>query len=353
MNRRIILLINLVSLICLLISPAAMSEMDYSTVYESAVRLAGNDLTNLDNLQDALVMLDQIGAYSFTKSYVMYFQALLEIQDKEDYDTATLRLGNCSRKEGFVADLQEQNLPSCDELLKYIDARRLESGGNIAEAYSAFVGLAVLDSPERAFNLSLLMKTLPTETKVVTYTPASTPAPTPTPTPKRTAKPKASIPAFSETYPGTSAKLRSAGDDGYRVYSFAGPGKVYVPTGGYKPAKQRKVTVFFEEDGYVFADVAYQTVEERYIYLPRSGFGSLGDIPSVSKMKTYTGTATDSITPVWGPDDNFKSTGDYVCKKGTKVEIFFKENGYLYAEYTCDKGLVRMWLPEKNIKIKK
>ena len=49
----------------------ASGETDYSTQYEYAIRLAGNDLTNPANLQDAITSLEQIGAYKLTKSYLM------------------------------------------------------------------------------------------------------------------------------------------------------------------------------------------------------------------------------------------------------------------------------------------
>ena len=69
MKQRIILLLTTVALLCVLFFPSSFSEVDYDTVYESAIKLAGNDLTNLDNVNDAVLMLAQTGSYSFTKSY--------------------------------------------------------------------------------------------------------------------------------------------------------------------------------------------------------------------------------------------------------------------------------------------
>ena len=169
---------------------------------------------------------------------------------------------------------------------------------------------------------------------------------------KKKAKAAPALPVLPEAYPGLDARLKSAGDDGYRVYSYLGPGKAYVASGGYKPAKQRKITVYFQEDGFVLADVQYQTTEERFVYLPKGSLSVSDNIPDASKLKTYTGTANASITPSWGPDGRFNSVSSLAIKKGTKLTVFFQENGYVYAEYSCDKGKVRMWLPANKVTLK-
>ncbi len=169
---------------------------------------------------------------------------------------------------------------------------------------------------------------------------------------KKKAKVAPALPVLSEAYPGLDVRLKSAGDDGYRVYSYLGPGKAYVPSGGYKPAKQRKVTVYFQEDGFVLADVQYQTTEERFVYLPKGSLSVSGSIPDGSKMKTYTGTANGNITPSRGPDGRFNSVSSLAVKKGTKLTVFFQENGFIYAEYSCDKGKVRMWLPADKVTVR-
>ena len=352
MKTRFFLFSLILCLLITLFSPVAYSEVDYNSTYKTAIKLSSNDLTNLNSLQDAISMLEQTGAYSYSKSYLMYFQALLELQKNYDFDTASLRLVNCSRQTGFVSDLQERNLPSCDELLKYIDARKLESAGRTDEAYSAFVDLTVLDSPDRAFNLSLSVANATSAPTTEEVSPTSTPTPIQTVEPSIESTPQLSVPVLSEVYPGSDAHLRKSGDEGFRVYSYTGPGKTFVPSGGYKPYKQRKITVFFEEDGWVLADVQYQTSEERVVSLPKYSFDSIGNIPTVSRLEYYTGTTTASITPSWGPDNRFNSVSSLVVEKGTKLKVFFQENGFVYAEYVCTKGTVRMWLPANNVEVK-
>lgn len=182
MKNRFLSIALILCLIFALCLSGALGDIDYNSTYETAIKLASNDLTNLNGLQDSIAMLEQTGAYSLTRSYLMYFQALLELQESNDFDTSGLRLENCSRKADFVTDLQERGLPSCDELMKYIYARRLESSGDIDNAYAVFVDLTVLDSPDRAFLLSLSIA-------------KATPAPTEEPTPEPTSEPTPVLPS--------------------------------------------------------------------------------------------------------------------------------------------------------------
>lgn len=350
MKRYSFLIVLLLCLMLVFHFQAACGEVDYHSTYETAIKLAGNDLTDLDSLQDSMTMLEQTGAYAYSKSYLMYFQALLEIQKGDDLDTAGLRLENCNRQAEFVADLEERNLPSCEELIRYIEARRLESEGKTEEAHAVFVELTLLDSPERAFNLSLdLAKATPEPTQE--EMPAMTPEPA-----RETGDPEAeaqqasaSVPILSEVYPGSEAHLRIPGNKDQRVFATIGPGKSYASAGGYKPSKQKKITVYFEEDGYVFADVVYQTSEERFVYLPRTSFDSIGEIPVISDPVCYEGTANADIAPSWGPDNRFNAVNALTVEAGAAVKVFFQENGFVYAEYVCGKGTVRMWLPAENI----
>ena len=187
---------------------------------------------------------------------------------------------------------------------------------------------------------------------IVEVSPTSTPTPIQTVEPSIESTPQLSVPVLSEVYPGLGAHLRKSGDEGFRVYSYTGPGKTFVPSGGYKPNKQRKITVYFEEDGWVLADVQYQTSEERVVSLPKYSFDPIGNIPTVSSLEYYTGTTTASITPSWGPDNRFNSVSSLVVDKGTELKVFLQENGFVYAEYVCTKGTVRMWLPANNVEVK-
>ena len=161
-----------------------------------------------------------------------------------------------------------------------------------------------------------------------------------------------SVPTLSDISSGSEAHLRELNDKEQRVPYYIGPGKTYVLAGGYLPAKQVKITAYYEENGWVLADVQYKTIEERMVYLSRNSFDSIGSIPAVNDLGYYEGTTTSNITPSWGPDNSFNSVKSLMIDKGTSVKIFFQENGFVYAEYKCSMGNVRMWLPANNIEIK-
>lgn len=76
------------------------------------------------------------------------------------------------------------------------------------------------------------------------------------------------------------------------------------------------------------------------------------------------GIVNKTIYPYWGPNnpyadkEKYKENNSIIVEKGTRVSIFFSENGYLFGEFSCkDKngshiGNIRMWLPENVIDIK-
>ena len=136
-----------------------------------------------------------------------------------------------------------------------------------------------------------------------------------------------------------------------RVYAYVGPGKSYAaPKGsGYKPYKQVKLTVYFEENGWVLTDIEYQTAEERFVYFPKSSFDRIGSIPEVGSLAYVNAEAAESVVPVWGPDRRFGEAKEYTAEKGTDLKVYFRENGYVYAEYKSENGTVRMWLPDEHI----
>ena len=160
-----------------------------------------------------------------------------------------------------------------------------------------------------------------------------------------------SLPLLSETFPGVAAWLRSL-EGNSRAFSFGGPGYNYSDTGGYKPAKQVRITAFFVYDGWVLADVSYATAEERYVYLRKSSFDHLStDVPEIQELPGYDGVTTAPVEPSWGPSEDFNTSSDHKIPEGTSFIAFFQENGYVYAEFTCAKGKTRMWLPADHVNL--
>lgn len=191
MKCRMLLLITVFALLAFSIAPASFADLDYENTYETALKLAKNDLTNLDNLKDAIVMLDQIGSFAFSRSYLIYFQQIITIQsDQPELETAKLMVELCQDNSEFSGDLEQRGFPSCLNLLMYIRAREQEQKGEFDSAFAVYRKMAILDAPDRAVNLALLIANatpiptpIPTPTLSPTYTPEPEKATTPTPIP--------------------------------------------------------------------------------------------------------------------------------------------------------------------------
>ena len=438
--------------------PAVTTEQsnDYNSIYEDALQNASMDLSNLDNLREAVSALEKAGTYAYSKSYLVYLQQILSIQSADaDFNDIVLKLEICQKIEPFESDLAARGFPSCGDLIAYAMARELENEGKLAQAKSAYESLIILDALDRAIALAKITqnmtytitwkddagetidittvgygdmpthanpdkardnqytysfygwepevreatedavykaifsketrfykitwkddkgKTIDTTTveygkkpthakptkasdKNYTYSFAGWEPEITKVTGKATYKAKfrkkakpVTVPVLSEVYPGIVARMGTIGDT-YYLYSYLGPGKTFVGSGSYQSDKLKEIIVYFEEDGYVLADVQYQTVDERYVWLPAGHFGYTKGIPSVSKLKYYTGTTTADIKPNWGPAGKYRQYNNLAINKGTEIKIFFQENGFVYAEYSSGKGKARMWLPANKIKI--
>ena len=87
-------------------------------------QLASNDLSNIHNLQDAAVMLEQTGSYM----------------------------------QPFTVDLEARNLPACIDLIAYVKARMLEDDVEYNEAFAAYRKMVIMDAPDRAVDLATKVK---------------------------------------------------------------------------------------------------------------------------------------------------------------------------------------------------
>lgn len=161
--------------------------------------------------------------------------------------------------------------------------------------------------------------------------------------------PKPSLLTFSLEYSGKAARLAPLNDNIKRYFPRLGPGTDYAQFNyGYKPSTTHGITAFFEENGYLFCDVR-SGAEERYVFFSSNIFDDNGNVPQITSLPYYTGTTTSAVDPRWGPSNGFNVVEDYTASAGTSLRIFFQENGFVYAEYSCSKGLVRMWLPADKI----
>ncbi len=157
---------------------------------------------------------------------------------------------------------------------------------------------------------------------------------------------------LSATYGGTAARLHEFSGAGAneRITVYAGPGKEYGKSFRMTPNGQKKVTAFFSENDWVFTHITHRTGSQ-YLYVPRKYFDNPVNVPEIGTLNYHDGSIIQTVTPQWGPTDKFNSEKDCVAVQGTAAKVFFSEGDYVYAEYTCAAGTVRMWLPAYAVEI--
>ncbi len=132
----------------------------------------------------------------------------------------------------------------------------------------------------------------------------------------------------------------------------AGPGPDYADNAGYRPESVGRITAYFvENENYVYVRLHNQN---KYLYFRRSSFSSVPDnIPTIDSLEYREATASKVLYPRLGPGESYpvpknnKGKEIFVLKAGTPMKVFFEQNGYMFAEYTCEEGLVRMGVPKQ------
>lgn len=138
-------------ILCLAISTAqAFADVDYESDYEAALTLAMNDLTNVGGLRTAVDMLQRLGSYKLSKSYLQYLQPILDLMsDAPNIAVIRIRIEACTRNAVLAEELAERGFPSCEDILNYIAARELETAGDYESAFEAYAVMVILDAPDR------------------------------------------------------------------------------------------------------------------------------------------------------------------------------------------------------------
>ena len=156
-------------------------------------------------------------------------------------------------------------------------------------------------------------------------------------------------PVLSELYPPVDVYMYDVADESQRRQSYTGPSKAYTEAGAFKPYKVQHVTAYFIENGSVFVHLQYQTVTERFLFFPKWNLGGTNYLPEVDQWTKVPAVTPQKTIPRWGPGSEYTDWKDYSTRAGQQVSVLFEENGYVYAEYTCSKGQVRMWLPADSV----
>ncbi|QUC66375.1 hypothetical protein [Aristaeella hokkaidonensis] len=390
------------------VSIADASSMEKEELYnatihqlESWLQTPGRPAAELEQI---IASFDSLQSYKMSKGFNYFTNVLLKaIQGSFDFDYKfwiNMLEQNESFQEYIHNDINSLSILSVPEMLNYVKGREAEQNGDITAAITFYANsINFYDASDRYKSLAMgeyaskyakarelmnnnelvsayrlfaeingyddSIQRMDYIVQVLGYDPAQeTPVPTEVPTPEAmevvistpTEAPDTIelIPVLSQSYPGISAKLKT--HEG-RWFSKYGPGNNYAKgasAGGFKTDSKHsnRLTVYFVENGWVYADIVYSTAFERYAYLPQNAVNVSDSIPQISALESFEGVTTQIITPLWGPNDSFNRNQDCTINANTTITAFFRENDYVFAEFSCAQGTVRMWLPISDILFK-
>lgn len=160
----------------------------------------------------------------------------------------------------------------------------------------------------------------------------------------------------SVSFDAYSAALYADGEE--RIQSRLGPSKDYCGGGAYKPYKITSLYALFSENGYVFVDMDYSTVGHRRLYFPTNKVHQLDSSMPSKHWKGYSATTTADITPSFGPGFDYELFESAPLSAGSRITVFFEENGYVFAEFSTTVSdtkstrdeTIRCYLPVDKVK---
>lgn len=133
-----------------------------------------------------------------------------------------------------------------------------------------------------------------------------------------------------------------------RYQSRTGPSRTYHGGGAYKTYKISSIKALFIEDGYVLAELDYTTVGRRRLYFAERIFQNLSGVPEVT-LTSYGAKTTVPLTPYFGPGTKYNSFDEAAISANTALDVFFEEDGWVFAEFDSALGPVRAWIPAESI----
>ena len=188
-----------------------------------------------------------------------------------------------------------------------------------------------------------------------------------------------------EDYSGVPVKLAPLQDPEGRHSGYFGPDKnTYNTAGGYKPKHVTSAAALFREGDYILVDLYNKNTGRRCVYFK---YSTLTDNDAAQIVLTgHKAETTTLLTPKYGPGSEYESLtqnkpskyADWTVEQlvgqfggsgeiwealqptrnsiyldqGTEISVFFEMRGWVFAEFNCDLGLVRAWLPAMSVKAK-
>ena len=161
------------------------------------------------------------------------------------------------------------------------------------------------------------------------------------------------------TFYGTGITVNSLPNDkNVKRQAYLGPNaKVYASGGSFKASAIQNSVALFREGEYALVDFYYPTMGRYCVYfLTRYLSGS--DIEQVA-LTAYPAQVISEVYPMEGPGSDYRKLEELTAKRnikeivlmpGTRIDVFFEINGWLFSEFSCSIGRVRAWIPVNSVK---
>lgn len=149
-----------------------------------------------------------------------------------------------------------------------------------------------------------------------------------------------------------SVQMTRLSDSNSRRQSRGGPSGDYIGVGAYKPYKMSSTTAWFMEGSYVLTEIDYPSVGHRCVYFSKSYFTSVRSVEEVS-LSGVSARMNTTVTPHYGPGESFDlfapDSKEMPITNGSDVMALMEKDGWLFVEWNCALGAVRLWVPEDTV----
>jgi len=138
--------------------------------------------------------------------------------------------------------------------------------------------------------------------------------------------------------------------------AYYGPNsRQYAKAGAYKAASVTNALALFREGDYALVDLYYPATGKACVYFPVKELTNR-NIPE-EYLTSYSAKTTSEVEVMEGPGYDYhaadvpylSNTKRLRLARGTWIDVFFEMDGWVFAEFSCEAGMVRAWLPEYQV----
>ena len=138
--------------------------------------------------------------------------------------------------------------------------------------------------------------------------------------------------------------------------AYYGPNsRQYAKAGAYKAASVTNALALFREGDYALVDLYYPATGKACVYFPVKELTNR-NIPE-EYLTSYSAKTTSEVEVMEGPGYDYhavdypylSNTKQVRLARGTWINVFFEIDGWVFAEFSCEAGMIRAWIPANQV----